>query len=111
MLNILAEEPLKHTSSLLWAILLIHSEHLSGEMCSWWRCSLSVSSVAFGSICDWHMAMNLSKFGWVCDSGTDLVSIPRSGHLPAPCAEAQLTVHQFSALLCLTRTPPGTCQA
>lgn len=96
-LNTLAEEPLKHTAYLLQGTLLIDSEHLCGA--------------AFGLICDWHMTVNLSKFGWVCGGATDQVNIPMFWRLPACCAKPQVAAHRLSALLCLTGTPPGTRQA
>lgn len=56
-----AEEPLKHTASLLQGTLVSDSEHLCGA--------------AFCSVYDWHLRVNLSKFGWVCGGATDLVNI------------------------------------
>lgn len=60
MLNTLAEEPLKHTASLLQGTLLIDSEHLCGA--------------ELDSICDCHMTVNLSKFGWVSGGATHMVN-------------------------------------
>lgn len=96
-LNALAEKPLKHTTYLLWGTLLIDSDHLCGA--------------AFGSICGGHMTVSLRKFGWVCGGATDQANIPLLGHLPAHCGASQVTAHGLSALLCLTKTPPGTRQA